>query len=244
MKYFCQITRQSQRIFAALVLTSILCLGVGMARLETATTDSPERLEKENPANPSNEGASNMGDETLHKSVANAVLRVASEQLSLPISQLRITQAQQQTWRDRCLGLSQPTEKCISTLTPGWQVTVEGRQQFYIYRTDNSGSQVRTEAIADLPPHNDNLPYSVADAILREARSRLNLPTSGLRILQAERQTWSDACLGLASPGQVCTQALVPGWRVTVDGKTQILVYRTNDFGSLVRVEETASKLK
>jgi hypothetical protein len=219
-KYFLQVICQSQPIFAALILTSILCLGVGITLLEA-------------------EGVSNGGDTNLPELVANAILRVASEQLSLPISQLQITRVQQQTWRDRCLGLASPIEKCIGTPTPGWRVTVEGRQQFYIYRTDNSGAQVRTEAIAGLPPHNENLPYPVAEAVLQDARERLNLPTSGLHIVQAEQQTWSDACLGLASPGQVCTQAVVPGWRINVDGKTQILVYRTNDSGSLVRVQET-----
>ena len=223
MKYFRQTTRQLQLIFAVLVLTSVLSsLGASMTFFE-------------------NEGASNIDNSNVPQSVASAVLQLASGQLSLPIAQLQITQVQQQTWRDRCLELPKPIEKCINSLTPGWRITVEGRQQFYVYRTDQSGSQVRTEAIVGLPPHNDNLPYSVAKAVLQDAQGRLTLPTSELRILQVEQQTWSDACLGLASPGQVCTQALIPGWRVTVNGKTQILVYRTNDSGSQVRVEETVT---
>jgi hypothetical protein len=222
MKYLRQTTRQWQRIFAALVLASILSLGIGMTFLNEG------------------EGASNISDGRLPESVRDVVLQTASGQLSLPMSQLQITQVQQQTWRDRCLGLSSPIEKCVGTPTPGWRVTVEGRQQFYVYRTNDSGSQIRTEAIANLPPGNSNLPFPVANAVLHDAQARLNLPTSGLQIVQVEPQTWSDGCLGLANPGQLCPQALVPGWRITVNGKTKTLVYRTNDSGSLVRVEETA----
>jgi hypothetical protein len=217
MKYFCRITRQLQLIFAVLVLTNVLSsLGASMTFFE-------------------NEGASNIDNFNLPQSVASAVLQLASGQLSLPIAQLQITQVQRQTWRDRCLGLPSPIEKCIGTPTLGWQVTVEGRQQFYVYRTDDSGSQVRTEAITGLPPGNENLPYSVASAVLQDAQARLNLPTSELRILQAEQQIWSDTCLGFVIAGQACIQARIPGWRVTVDGKTQILLYHTNDSGSQVR---------
>ncbi|MGB7445050.1 MAG: hypothetical protein WA919_28605 [Coleofasciculaceae cyanobacterium] len=196
-------------------------------------------MESAQPAQPKDQGASKMSDTNLPKLIANAVLETASEQLSLPLSQLRISQFERQTWRDRCLGLSRPTEKCIGIPTPGWRVTVESKQQFYVYRTNNSGFDIRTEAIVGLPTGNGELPYLVAEAVLQDAQGRLNLPTSGLHIVQAQRQTWSNACLDLANPGQVCVQAIVPGWRVTVEGKKKVLVYRTNDSGSLVRIEET-----
>lgn len=47
---------------------------------------------------------------------------------------------------------------------------------------------------------------------------------SGIRVLKLERVTWPDGCLGLASPGQVCSQALVDGWLALVrmpDGTEQ-----------------------
>jgi len=40
----------------------------------------------------------------------------------------------------------------------------------------------------------------------------LGLPASSVRVIHLEPRTWPDGCLGLAEPGQVCTQALIDGW--------------------------------
>jgi hypothetical protein len=122
----------------------------------------------------------------------------------------------------------------MGTSTPGWQVTVEGRQKVQVYRTDSSGSRIRAEQIAGQP---NNLPDSVSRAVLQDASRRLNLSTSGLSIVQAERRDWPNGCLGLAEPGVFCTQAIVPGWQVTVEGGKQPLVYRTNESGSVIKLE-------
>lgn len=87
----------------------------------------------------------------------------------------------------------------------------------------------------------NNLPSAVSDAVLQDASVRLGAPITELRISQAEAQTWENGCLGLPRPGEICTQALVPGYRVTVEGRQQLLVYRTDTSGSQFRLEETAS---
>lgn len=85
-----------------------------------------------------------------------------------------------------------------------------------------------------------NLPSAVANAVLQDAATRLGLPIVELRIVQAEEQTWANGCLGLPRPGEICTEALVPGYRVTVEGGQQ-LVYRTDTSGSRLRLEQAAS---
>ena len=186
-----------------------------------------------------NQAASGMGNVSLPQPVADAVLRFASQDLGASSSQLRITKAQQQTWPDSCLGLPRPTERCMGTSTPGWQVTVEGRQKVQVYRTDSSGSRIRAEQIAGQP---NNLPDSVSRAVLQDASRRLNLSTSALSIVQAERRDWPNGCLGLAEPGVFCTQAIVPGWQVTVEGGKQPLVYRTNESGSVIKLESGSTQ--
>lgn len=87
----------------------------------------------------------------------------------------------------------------------------------------------------------NNLPSAVTDAVWQDASTQLGLPISELRIVQAEEQTWPDGCLGLPRSGEVCTEALVPGYRITVEGGQQLLVYRTNTSGSQLRLEQPAS---
>ncbi|OKH55987.1 hypothetical protein NIES2101_01615 [Calothrix sp. HK-06] len=83
---------------------------------------------------------------------------------------------------------------------------------------------------------NKKLPEAVASAVLKDASKRTGKSTSELKIITSEARTWNDGCLGLAEPGVLCTQALVPGWQVEVTGNSKELVYRTNKSGSVVRL--------
>lgn len=222
------------------------CIEIGQRVWEVTVEGGKQRLVYRANRNGSqirlNERASNIGDAKLPQSIADAVLQVASRQLRVPRFQLRITKAQQETWTDGCFGLPRPEEACIAALTPGWRVIVEGKQQVQVYRTDNSGSRVRAEDLVAEPPREGNLPDSVAKAVLQDASRQSNLSTSQLRIVTAEKQDWPNGCLGLAEPGVACTRMIVPGWQVTVRGGQQSLVYRTNESGSLLKLEGAASQ--
>jgi hypothetical protein len=117
-----------------------------------------------------------------------------------------------------------------------WQVTVEGQNQRWVYHAAPDGSQVRlNESMAE--SGSTQLPDTVSRSVLYDASKQLNLPVSRLRIVESEPRNWSDGCLGLAKPGMLCTQATVSGWQVAVAGEGQNLVYRTNESGNLVMLE-------
>ncbi|MFE1746397.1 S-layer homology domain-containing protein [Coleofasciculus sp. H7-2] len=88
------------------------------------------------------------------------------------------------------------------------------------------------------------LPKAVAEAVLKDAAQRTGMQGSDLTILQVAKQTWSNGCLELAEAGVSCTEAMVPGWLVLVaSAKEQgFWVYRTNESGSLVKWDETATQ--
>jgi heat shock protein HslJ len=78
-----------------------------------------------------------------------------------------------------------------------------------------------------------NLPEEVANAVLQAASERT------LEIIEVEEQIWPDGCLGLGGPNEICTQALVPGFRVTVKvAGVKLLIYRTDESGSQIRLEK------
>ena len=160
IKDFLQIIHQPQRIFTVLVLISILSLSAGMTlgcQTSVPPTDSPSTsVPGENVENPST---------SLPPSVTDAVLQAASQQSVLPISQLQITQAQQQTWPDGCLGISSPDTLCTQALVPGWRVRVEAQEKFLIYRTDDSGSVVKLEQTIPQEPTDTNLPDTTSQAV-------------------------------------------------------------------------------
>ncbi|MER3492193.1 MAG: hypothetical protein C4323_07570 [Mastigocladus sp. ERB_26_2] len=70
----------------------------------------------------------------LPKSIADAILADAEEELGLPASRLRIVGVEQQEWPDRCLGISEPLILCAPSIVSGWRVTVSDGQQRLVYR--------------------------------------------------------------------------------------------------------------
>ena len=181
-----------------------------------------------------NEAASNgSNSNNLPQAVSTAVLRAAAIDLKVFASQLQITKTEQKTWENSCLGLQRPNERCMGTPTPGWRVTVSGRQQVKVYRTDSTGDRIRAEETSN----SSDLPNSVKNAVLRDLANRTRFDISALRIVQAEPQEWPGSCLGLGGASEPCTANIVPGWRVTAEGGRQTFIYRTNESGSVVKLE-------
>ncbi|MBK4730899.1 hypothetical protein JJD41_13660 [Oxynema sp. CENA135] len=84
---------------------------------------------------------------------------------------------------------------------------------------------------------------SVRNAVLQQARSELAVPDTNLGVFSITPTLWPDGCLGLAQPGEICTQAQVPGWSVLLSDPSQppnqglAYVYRTNFDGTEIRRE-------
>lgn len=96
-------------------------------------------------------------------------------------------------------------------------------------------------AMADLQKsetkENRQLPPSVLKAVQQDLARQTNLPEEEFKLKSATHESWTDGCLGLAKPGEMCSQALVDGWRVIVNRGKQSWVYRTDTNGRVVRQE-------
>ncbi|MCC5637971.1 S-layer homology domain-containing protein [Nostoc sp. CHAB 5844] len=103
----------------------------------------------------------------------------------------------------------------------------------------NSSSQQR---LADeLASNESDLPESVKVAVLEDISERTGSEISALRVVKAQQQTWSDGCLGLKAE-ESCSQAIVPGWHVVVANAKQIWVYRTDESGSVAKLDEESTQ--
>jgi hypothetical protein len=80
-------------------------------------------------------------------------------------------------------------------------------------------------------------PNSVIAATRQDLSRKTNISVNRLQIQAAQPQTWPDGCLGLATPGEFCTQALVQGWRIVLTDKQKTWVYRTDSSGANLRLE-------
>ncbi len=89
--------------------------------------------------------ASEVNQRQLPSHLAEAVIADLSQKTKVPSSQLQITQASPQTWSDGCLGLAQSDEFCTQILVEGWRIILSNGEQSWTYRTNGSGTVLRTE---------------------------------------------------------------------------------------------------
>ena len=100
--------------------------------------------------------------------------------------------------------------------------------------------------IAQTPnnPAPNRQPPQVANAVRQDLSRRTGISPGKLRITEFSRQSWPNGCLGLAEAEEICTQALVPGWRVVVSDGNKTWVYRTNNNGRVLRLESQPVSMK
>jgi hypothetical protein len=169
--------------------------------------------------------------ESLPEAVRTRVLQQVAEAQNRPLTSLQVVSATPETWPDGCLGLGGPAEGCLLAMVPGWRVTVTDGNTSWTYRTGTSGEGIRQEA-----------PEAVQTRVLQQAAQEQNRPQASLRMVNATAEEWSDSCLGLGGPAELCLQAMTPGWRVTVTDGSASWTYRTDASGQAIR-QETQSEV-
>ena len=83
----------------------------------------------------------------------------------------------------------------------------------------------------------DSLSADAQQAFLDKVSAEQNIPVDQLQILTTKEADWPDACLGLASPDELCAQMILPGWAITVSDSSQVWSYRTDLEMELVKLE-------
>jgi TolA-binding protein len=86
------------------------------------------------------------------------------------------------------------------------------------------------------------LPVNLRDVIFQDIQDNQLTVSENLSVIEAERQTW-DSCLGLATVEETCLDDSIQGWRVMVSDGSEYWIYHTNNSGSSIRLNTTASSL-
>ena len=253
-------TTNKARIFAVLALTGIISVANEFALLKSAiatpvVVPTSQNYELANASNnvvvsqQQNNSqtiiqvqSQNVRTSGLPLAVMNAVIKDVSRNENIPQTRLRISGYSSETWRNGCLEVLKPGEMCTQALVPGYKVTVSDGSQRWIYHTDKNGRKLRL-ASGNLGDSGSQLPNSVKSQVIRDAAQRLGQPVSNFFIMQVQQKTWKDGCLELRDANTICSQVLVPGYRVIVGTKGQSLVYHTNKSGSVIKLNTKASEI-
>jgi len=62
----------------------------------------------------------------------------------------------------------------------------------------------------------------------------LNLPPEQITVVSTEAEEWPDGCLGVQKIGVMCTQAIVPGYKIVLQAKDALYEFHTNKDGKQV----------
>jgi hypothetical protein len=155
--------------------------------------------------------------------------------LGVGIEKVGFVTQEQVEWSDSCLGLGGPAESCLAVIVPGWQVELEVEGETYIARTDELGDVVRIEGME--PPVAESLPPVAAIKAQEFLAAELGVEIENVEIISQEQTEWPDGCLGLGGPDEMCTLALVPGWRVELKVEGETYIARTDEMGDAIRLE-------
>lgn len=84
-----------------------------------------------------------------------------------------------------------------------------------------------TERPAELTPIEE-------DVVAHLAKS-LGISPDEITVVSMEEVEWPDGCLGIQIEGLMCTQAIVPGFRIILEANGKEVEYRTNEDGTQIR---------
>lgn len=82
------------------------------------------------------------------------------------------------------------------------------------------------------------VPTEFLDRIIADLVTKIAADRADIEVLHAESLTWNDGSLGCGKPGQVYTQALVPGYRVILSHAGQQFDYRASEKGFFTLCEQ------
>jgi hypothetical protein len=75
----------------------------------------------------------------------------------------------------------------------------------------------------------------VEEAAVAQLAESSGISSSDITVVSTEEAEWPDGCLGIQMEGLMCTQVIVPGFRVILEANGREVEYRTNEDGTQVR---------
>jgi hypothetical protein len=75
----------------------------------------------------------------------------------------------------------------------------------------------------------------VEDAVVAHLAETSGISPDDITVVSTEEVEWPDGCLGIQMEGLMCTQAIVPGFRVTLEANGKEVEYHTNEDGTQIR---------
>lgn len=77
-----------------------------------------------------------------------------------------------------------------------------------------------------------------SQAAIEALAEKLGVSVEEITLVSVEHVEWSDSCLGLGGPDEMCAQAITPGWNVLLEVNGDQYEVHTDETGASVRIAE------
>ncbi len=143
---------------------------------------------------------------------------------------IRVLRLESVTWRDSSLGCPKPGQGYLQVLTPGFRIFLEVQGQTYEYHGDTRGNiaecgEGQSPAPTEPSMGGDNPMVEMAK---NDLAKRLGIPVTEIALVKSEAVTWSDACLGIHTPGIACADVITPGYLILLSAQGNTYEYHTD----------------
>lgn len=89
------------------------------------------------------------------------------------------------------------------------------------------GQSTPTESPMELTP--------IEEEVVAHLAESLDISPEEITVVSTEEVEWPDGCLGIQMEGLMCTQAIVPGFRVILEANGKEVEYRTDEDATQIR---------
>ncbi len=153
--------------------------------------------------------------------------------LSINESEITTVLVEEVEWPDSCLGVHEEGVMCMTVITPGYRIILKANNKTYTYHTDLDGKAIIHVTKGDEP--------EIVMITKKYMASQFNFEISEINLVEYEKIQWPDGCLGISEPDVMCTQAIVPGYRVILEKGGETYSFRTDESGQMIKLEPVTS---
>lgn len=97
--------------------------------------------------------------------------------------------------------------------------------------------QVEMAPTSAAPAVIGEVPEEIMTAVLEDLSTTQNMLRDAMTVIRAEAIIWSDGSLGCPQPGEVYTQATVPGYWIVLEANGRTYDYRAAENGAFILCE-------
>ncbi|MBM2847981.1 MAG: hypothetical protein HW418_923, partial [Anaerolineales bacterium] len=221
-----------KRLLFTLTLVGLLaaaCGSPGVSDLPTTEPTSTQPAPTTTPVPPTTLPPTSTHIPVDTPPAQRAAVQALAAALGLSVDQIKLVSIEAVDWPDGCLGVRRVGVLCTQVITPGFRIVLEANGKQYEYHTSADGSVV-------IPAESPVVASEIQQAAALQALARmLGMAASDITVVSSAAVDWHDACLGIAQPGIVCAQVVMPGFIIVLEARGRQYEYHTNADASAVR---------